>query len=223
MVSDEETASAGCSSRSVSRRKGVEIPPPESLIPKSRIIDPWVAEKMADPKFQEMCAVLEEGYQLYKNLYRPFRVLARLRAKQSELRHQELERSVRGDLEKVVVVMLRANWAKLSAEEVFERIDTLSAASNALHVLKVRMRREAARSRPPAKLGLAGFSLVFWTRTAREMGVVLGFRRPDMAVRAYVRALMLHVGSGIVGELEDWLRYFRIRKFIEYCRRAGLC
>ena len=48
-------------------------------------------------------------------------------------------------------------------------------------------------------------------------------RQPFFAVRAFVRGVMKHAKCVLHGLFDDWIKHFRIRKFVNYCERAGLC
>ena len=186
----------------------------------SSVGDLLVSRTPRDPAVQSMYDELEAAFREFKRAQRWFPVLRRVREARDTMRMEALERSVRGDLEKIVRKMLRADWTHLSSREVIEKMDYLKNAASAFRVLKTRLRKQSVA----VFRGVSSRQLdnTFWKLTAREMGVPLGFRQPFFAVRAYVRTVLTNVNSEITGDFENCIKHFRIRKFITYCEDVGL-
>ena len=146
--------------------KHVEIPPPvrwRQDTPKPAL---HASRTTTDPKLRVMCEELCAGYETYKREHRQFAMLRRIREARRALRVEMLERSVRGDLEKVVRNMLRADWTHLSSEEVLEKMDYLRGKASAFHVLKTRYRKRVAAIRQSVRDNRLGAS--FWKLTAHR-------------------------------------------------------
>ena len=207
------SAAGGCENVTLEPWYNVDVEP-------SNVCDLPVSRTTRDPAVQAMYDELEAGFRKFKRAQRGFAVLRRFREARDTMRVEALERSVRGDLEKIVRKMLRADWSHLSSREVIEKMDYLKNAASAFRVLKTRLRKQSVA----VFRGVSSRQLDnrFWKITAREMGVPLGFRQPFFAVRAYVRTVLTNVHSEITGDFEDCIKHFRIRKFITYCEDVGL-